>query len=935
MTPQKYKLAAELFHRVREIPSQDRQSALDMACKGDTELLQQVLDLLESDEAAGASFMGRTAIQDAADLIGGAAGPEPFHPADVIAGRYQIAGRIGAGGMGVVYKAEDLRLQRPVAIKVLRVGDTSGARERVRRFQQEARAASHLNHPNIVAMHDSGTEAGLPFFAMEYVEGQTLRAMIIEEKQADIKLVFDVISQAASALSAVHAAGIIHRDIKPENIVVRPDGFVKVLDFGLARMREPGSDESIKTLLTRAGQVAGTVQYLSPEQILGKPVTARTDLFSLGVVAYELATGVRPFDGPTDGAVFDAILRRDPEPPSAVRPELGRRLDALIMGAIEKDPDLRFQTAADLRSACRRAERSLTTGSGDDKTPRPTAVAWGFRWRPRMLGIAAVLAAVAFLLYQNRSLPDPKVSRNLQITSGPPVNSFVNDGARLYYSAGRFDSNPPLLEVSTNGGSAQEIPNLRGMLPFDMSRDHGQLLLGKVGSTRVHAVWVASVLGNGLRRVGGVMARYAHWSSRGDKIVFTTGKDVTVANADGSNARRLFELHNDGHVDGPIFLNGDREICFGTAEQNLNFVWEVNADGSSLHQVMPNWPEATLRTGAAISDDGKYFLFIAGRNGIDWDLWGLRLNSSLFRWRKPEPFRLTAGPLSAYSPQFSPSGRRVFYVGDSLQSELVRFDPASHNWVAFLRGINAFQLEFSKDGEWITYVAPPGLSVWRSRADGSETIQLTAPPLNAINPRLSPDNSRVVFWGSVPGQTPGMFMVSANGGAVEALTETGKGAASEQEPSWSPDGQSVLYGSNGSLWIMDVAARKAIRLPRSDGLHFPRWSPDGKYGVAADAQSRLWLYDVVAHRSILLTTMGAGYPAWSRDGKYVYFENDACSIWYRIGIADHEPVEVANMSGLQMPATGLGWVGVTPHGEIISARDTSTKQIYAMDWDPR
>lgn len=877
MTPEKYKLAGELFHRVRELPSQDRQSALDLACNGDTELRQQVMDLLEGDEAAGASFMDRTAIEDAADLIGGAAGPELFHPADVIAGRYQVTERIGAGGMGVVYKAEDLRLQRPVAIKVLRVGDTSGARERVRRFQQEARAASHLNHPNIVAMHDSGTEAGLPFFAMEYVEGQTLRAIITEEKHADVKLVFDVISQAASALSAVHAAGIIHRDIKPENIIVRPDGFVKVLDFGLARMREPGSDQSIQTLLTRAGQVAGTVQYLSPEQILGKRVTARTDLFSLGVVAYEFATGVRPFDGPTDGAVFDAILRRDPEPPSAVRPGLGRTLDALIMGAIEKDPELRFQTAADMRSACKRAERSLSSGAGDGKTPRSTAVAWRFRWRPRLLGIAAALAAAAFLLYQNRPLPDPKVSRNIQITSGPPVNSFVNDGARLYYSAGRFDSNPPLLEISTSGGTAQEIPNLRGMLPFDISPDHSQLLLGKGSSTGGHAVWVASVVGNGLRRIGGLMARYAHWSSRGDKIVFTTGKDVTVAKADGSGARKLFELHNDGHVDGPFFLNEDSEIRFATAERNLTFVWEMHADGSSLHQVMPNWPEATLQTGPAISDDGKYFLFMAGRNGIDWDLWGLRLNSSLFRWRKPEPFRLTAGPLSVYSPQFSPSGRRIFYVGDSLQSELVQFDPTSHNWVAFLRGMNAFQLEFSKDGEWISYIAPPGLSVWRSRADGSETIQLTAPPLNAINPRLSPDNSRVVFWGSVAGQTPGMFMVSANGGAVEALTENGKAPAWEQEPSWSVDGQSVLYGSNGSLWIMDVATRKAIRLPGSDGLRFPRWSPDSKYGVAADAQSRLWLYDVVAHRSILLSTIGAGYPTWSQDGKCIYFETENVS----------------------------------------------------------
>jgi eukaryotic-like serine/threonine-protein kinase len=931
MTPEKYHVASDLFLQIRDLPKKDREIALDAAVRGDKELRDQVCQLLEADEAANISFLNRPAIQDAAALLD-TTDLDLLHSGDIVAQRYRVSERIGAGGMGVVYKAEDLRLERPLAIKVLPAIAKAGTGEKILRFQREARAASQLNHPNIVAIQDSGTEAGLLFIAMEYVEGQTLRALISEGKLPDAKTVLDVVSQVASALSAVHYAGIIHRDIKPENIMIRPDGFVKVLDFGLARMRDQESGHSKPTFATRTGQVAGTLQYLSPEQVLGKVITPQTDLFGLGVVAYEFATGMRPFDGPTDGAAFDAILRRDPPPPSAARPEVGTVLDALIMGAIEKDTDLRFQSAAELRSACKRAERSLTARPKDRNSPRRVTLAW--RLPPSALGIvAAGIAAAAFLLYQNRSLPIPKLIRNSQITTGASIKSFVNDGVRLYYATGHEGADASLLEVSTSGGTAREIPSLRGMTPLDISPDHSEILLGKADTLGTQAVWVASVLGNGLRRVGDLTATYVHWSSRGDRIVYSTGADVSVANADGSDARTLFKLRADGHITDPFFLDKDKKIRFETDEQNLSMIWEMNADGSGVRRVLPGWREATLQARPVVSADGRYSLFIAGQDAVDWDLWGVRESAGLFRWRGPKPFRLTAGPLSVDRPQFSPSGRRIFYVGDLLQCELVQFDPAMRNWKPFLRGINAFQLEFSRDGKWITYVAPPGRSAWHAREDGSEAIQLTAPPLNAINPRLSPDNSEVVFWGSVPGQTPGMFMVSAKGGPVQLLTQDRKPSADEREPSWSTDGHSVLYEVRGALWILNVSSRKAVRLPGSEGLQFPRWSPDGKYGVAADAQSRLWLYDLAAQKRVLLTAAGSGYPTWSLDSQFVYFQNDASSIWYRVRITDRNITEVVRLAGLNLYDHALGWVGITPTGKTISARETTTRQIYAMDWD--
>jgi serine/threonine protein kinase len=248
--------------------------------------------------------------------------------------------------MGVVYEAEDLRLARRVAIKILPLEMfAADRRERIQRFEREARAASALNHPNIVSIFDANFDKGCYYIAMEFVEGRTLRALIAEEsKTIESKAVLELVSQTASALGAAHQAGIVHRDIKPENIMVRSDGFVKVLDFGLASVRETSNGAS--DLRTRPGHLAGTIQYLSPEQALGKAAGARSDLFSLGVVAYELATGVRPFDGPTDGAIFDAILHRIPAPPSILRPTFGDELDAMIQQLLEKDPDLRFQTPA-------------------------------------------------------------------------------------------------------------------------------------------------------------------------------------------------------------------------------------------------------------------------------------------------------------------------------------------------------------------------------------------------------------------------------------------------------------------------------------------------------------------------------------------------------------------------------------------------------------
>jgi len=265
---------------------------------------------MEADRAAGGVFLERPAIETAAEVLAAKAAARPA--SGTVIGNYRIGRQIGAGGMGVVYEATDRRLHRRAAHKLLTQPAAVEAAERINRFQQEARAVSLLNHPNIVSIYDADFDQGYYYIAMELVEGRTLRKVMADERRTlDNKKILDWIAQAAFALGAAHDAGIAHRDIKPENLMVRPDGFVKVLDFGLAKLRDPssGSVPQFSGFLTRPGHAAGTIHYLSPEQVTGRPLDGRSDLFSLGVVAYELVTGVRPFEGPTIGSKTISIRK--------------------------------------------------------------------------------------------------------------------------------------------------------------------------------------------------------------------------------------------------------------------------------------------------------------------------------------------------------------------------------------------------------------------------------------------------------------------------------------------------------------------------------------------------------------------------------------------------------------------------------------------------
>jgi serine/threonine protein kinase/Tol biopolymer transport system component len=886
---------------------------------------------------------------------------------------YRIIEELGSGGMGVVYKAEDTELGRFVALKFLPqlVAQNPVVLER---FRWEARAASGLNHPNICVIYEIGEVERRRFIAMEYLDGTTLRQRIAKSP-LPLPELLDLSIEIADALDAAHTHGIIHRDVKPANIFVTLRGHAKILDFGLAKLAL-GDEASVsgntfggvtqaQDEIARPGSALGTIPYMSPEQALGQALDSRSDLFSFGVVLYEMATGVLPFQGQTTAAFFDSLIHSVPEWPLRFNPSTPPELERIVRKALEKNPAQRYASAAEMRDDLQALRRAIESGQAatiapgarapDSKErirsifvtsatttvappPRPGIAKW------LAVGIVAVAALVAVILFLRSPGSPPTVISSLQITSdGASKRSLVTDGSRLYFSE-NLGGHSVLRQVSTSGGETVPVPtSLASADIYDFYPGGSELLVKGVagGSETEWPLWVLTLPAGSSRPVGDILAHAATWAPDGQRILYARKSSLNLCNADGTDSRELITVQ--GVPFAPRFSPDGRRLRFTIRDTNqrTSSLWEVSADGKGLHPVLPNWNKPAQEFGGSWTPDGEYFLFESTRDHTQ-NIWALREGRSLFRRENTEPKQLTVGPLMFSNPTPSPDGKKLFVIGQQRRFDLVRLDRKAQQFSVYLPSVSAGEADIQPNGEWITYVSHPDLTLWRSKPDGSSRLQLTYAPMQAHMPRWSPDGTQIAFMGSRPGKPWRIFVIPAQGGTPQEVTA---GDRNQGEPTWTAKGSAIVFAgmpwleygttSGPNIHVVDLKTSQISDVPGSENLFSPRASPDGRYIAALSADStKLVLYDMEKKSWTPLAESRFAFENWSHDGKYLYMEDysDKTDDMVRVNAINGR---VERMFSLKEIPRGFDpwefWIGLTPDDSPLLMRDKSTQEIYSLD----
>lgn len=783
-------------------------------------------------------------------------------PGDHIS-QYRIISSIGRGGMGEVFLAEDKRLGRKVALKILLESAATDSETR-RRFGQEARSASALNHPNIITIYEIGHSDGCDFIATEFVEGHNIRSLIAAES-IQLNEALTIAAQVASALAAAHAAGIIHRDIKPENIIRRPDGLVKVLDFGLAKqsaeaiasVRLDSGSSAFAPILTSPGMVMGTLPYMSPEQARGKPVDARSDIWSLGVVLYEMLASYQPFQGETKSDLLAAILTREPEPLFIRTPQCSLELEDIVAKALAKDCDLRYQSAKDLEIDLKTLQSELQGNEvKTERMPRPTAgepaaVTGGRRaitgasikasasssrrtWPVALILAAALGAAVYFYAFYNRAVsnigsPSLQTSQitSWKVVAGEPIGirpRVSPDGKQIAFSA-LNEGRSTIWVKHITGGEPTPVrqSDLSDTSPI-WSPD-GQQLACVSKRDGGFDIWAFQPTGTDAQRLasvdGGPEIDLLHWSKDGERIYFEREHNLHSLSLSSGAIAKLTSFDESKILDRRFAISADeKQIVYADRADGQSDIFLASLDGGGATR-LTNDPHNDDRP--IWHPDGKRVIYNSKRGGTKQ----IFAVSTAAGADLPTQILLSDGDQTL--ADISSDGRTVLYTSSKDDADLWAFDLDSGKETQLTSDIGAeYWPDAAPGGRAIAYQAMRrtniGSAVLNSRIfyqqlDGNaRPVELAA---DGFSPRWSPDGSYLAFM-RLEGGVSGIWITPASGGDPRRLTQ-GRVAFGEfsllpltrnqsREYDWTPDNRYIIYSAmrDGlyNVWRVDTGTNQ-------------------------------------------------------------------------------------------------------------------------------